>query len=64
MTSSFGSRHSVESLAKLLDSCPTCTGPIYRSERRGWRDFFLFLLRRYPWRCRACNHRFYAASRR
>ncbi len=63
MTSFLGDRRSLETLSKTAYSCPACTGIIRRSERRGWRDLVWYLLGRYPWRCRACNHRFYAAHR-
>jgi hypothetical protein len=33
-----------------------------RSHRRGWTDAVLALVALRPWRCRTCEHRFYAWS--
>lgn len=43
--------------------CPQCrSGRCRRSKRHGIKDYSLGLLRLRPWRCKACNRRFYAAS--
>jgi hypothetical protein len=41
--------------------CPQCrSAECFRSHRGGAGDFFATLLRLRPWRCRACDKRFYA----
>lgn len=41
--------------------CPKCrTEECRRSHREGWRDLLIGLTGLRPWRCRACEARFYA----
>ena len=45
-------------------SCPVCSSTdCYRSKRNGWRDFIRRLPGMFPWRCKACRHRFYLRKR-
>ncbi len=42
-------------------TCPKCgANKAHRSHRSGWRDRFLALFGRTPYRCHGCNDRFYA----
>ncbi len=42
-------------------ACPDCgSADIYRSKRRGPKDWLLYhVLLQSPYRCRACDHRFF-----
>jgi hypothetical protein len=42
-----------------LPTCPQCAYMVNRSRRSGWKDSLARVLGRYPYRCRACNYRFY-----
>ena len=43
--------------------CPQCSYMVSRSRRLGWKDSLAKVIGRYPFRCRACNYRFYLSRR-
>jgi predicted Zn-ribbon and HTH transcriptional regulator len=44
--------------------CPVCASEfIDRRSRHGLRDYFRFLVGRFPFRCRRCGHEFYLPQR-
>jgi hypothetical protein len=52
-------RHAGRQPSEMI--CPRCrSGDCYRSRREGPADFFATLTQLRPWRCQACEQRFYA----
>ena len=52
-------------MLKTKKSCPRCgCDELYRSRRRSFEKGFLLLLDWVPFRCEACNHRFYSKNPR
>jgi len=53
------SRHAGSQPSEMI--CPRCrSGECYRSRRGGAADFLATLTQLRPWRCQACEQRFYA----